>query len=74
MIRLWDSLSGRVCDTSLMKKTRPSLLLSPIGFLNSVVCKAVRLVIRDRLFLHQRVRLLTYLSCCPGDQSIFRGS
>jgi hypothetical protein len=31
MIRLRASLSGKVCDTSLMKKSRPSLLLSPIG-------------------------------------------
>jgi hypothetical protein len=93
MIRLWASLSGKVCDTSLMENSRPSLLLSPIGidasmscarsvvrqfltlvFLNSAVCKAARLVIRDRLFLHQRVRSLTYLSSCPGDQSIFRVS
>jgi hypothetical protein len=82
MILLWASLSGKVCDTILMKKSRPYLLLSPVGidasmscarsvvrqflssFLNSVVCKAARLVTQDRLFLHQRVCSLTYLSCC----------
>jgi hypothetical protein len=31
MIHLWAFLSGKVCETILMKKMRPSLLLSPIG-------------------------------------------
>jgi hypothetical protein len=41
-----------------------------VWFLNSVVCKAARLVIRDRLFLHQRVCSFTYWSFYPVDQSI----
>jgi hypothetical protein len=30
-MRLWASLSGNICDTILMKKMRPYLLLRPVG-------------------------------------------
>jgi hypothetical protein len=38
MIRVWASLSGKVCETSLMKKMRPSLLLRQIGIDASMSC------------------------------------
>jgi hypothetical protein len=31
MICLWDSLSGNVCETILMKGMRPFLFLRPVG-------------------------------------------
>jgi hypothetical protein len=49
MIRLWASLSGKVCDTSFIKKIRPSLLLSQIGIDASMSC--VRSVVRQFLSL-----------------------
>jgi hypothetical protein len=38
MIGLWASLSGKVCETSLMKKSLPPLLLIPIGIYASMPC------------------------------------
>jgi hypothetical protein len=35
---VWASLSGKVCETSLMKNMRPSLLLRTIGIDASISC------------------------------------
>jgi hypothetical protein len=86
MFRFWASLSGKVCETILMKKIHPSLLLSPFGMDASMSC--VRSVVRQFLsfvfkqcslyesdyFLRLRGRSLVFLSCYQGDQSIFRGN
>jgi hypothetical protein len=37
-MRLWASLCGKVCETSLMKKMCPSLLLKPIVIDASISC------------------------------------
>jgi hypothetical protein len=38
MMRLWASLSGKVCETGLMKTMRPYVLLRPIGIDASISC------------------------------------
>jgi hypothetical protein len=49
MIHLWDSLSGKVWYTSLMKKGRLSLWLSPVGM--DMLMSCVRSVVRQFLIL-----------------------
>jgi hypothetical protein len=63
MIRLWASLSGKVCKTSLMKKMCPSLFMSPIGMDASVSC-AMSFV---RHFLSFVFKQCSLYSCEAGD-------
>jgi hypothetical protein len=63
MIRLWASLSGKACKTSLMNKMRPSLLLSPIGMDASMSC--ARSVVRQ--FLSFVFKQCSLYRCEAGD-------
>jgi hypothetical protein len=63
MMRLRASLSGKVCETSLMKKMRPSLLLRPIGIDASISCARSDV----RQFLSFVFKQCSLYSCEVGD-------
>jgi hypothetical protein len=63
MIRVWASLSGEVCETSLMKKMCPYLLLNSIDMDASMSC--ARYVVRQ--FLSFVFKQCSLYSCEAGD-------
>jgi hypothetical protein len=71
MICLWASLSGKVCEMSLMNKMRPSLLMSPIGM--DALMSCVRSIVRQ--FLSFVFKQCSLYSWGAGDmRSIVFGS